>query len=319
MVSHSSSTVGIRQILKDIPAPVLPATMLEAVERLQDLREFFLLNGRRIDARQLFHINSWSNMSMEALKKAHPDYGPDQLYREFVNAKEDLHPDGLFKTPHPCGTTGCVLGWAGFMPKFNALGLVTDPITNDVRLGKPSQPDSCTNMRAGSKFFGITQAMGSHLFSPDRYPSQTSTITPNCNDVIRHLDHVIWVLERASFLYYQRTHIPMERQPTLLQMYEMAPESAPTAPEVKIAETLLEFAFESEGVPRLHEYDPPLGVKDEKYDPEEYPVPGEVKSAASVFNALEDEDDEDDDDNYDEDSDVYEGDEDDDDEDDDDE
>jgi hypothetical protein len=58
-----------------------------------------------------------------------------------------------------CGTTACALGWAGMMPEFQALGLVTDPKSDDVSLNGVFGAG-----RAAETFFGLDNYQTSAIF-----------------------------------------------------------------------------------------------------------------------------------------------------------
>ena len=71
-----------------------------------------------------------------------------------------------------CGTTGCAVGWACAMPEFQAEGLYWDKGEGYPALR--GLPYSYSGYAVASEFFAIPVEVSRLLFSPVRYPEETS-------------------------------------------------------------------------------------------------------------------------------------------------
>jgi hypothetical protein len=89
-----------------------------------------------------------------------------------------------------CGTTACAIGWAGSMPKFQALGLTLDykravfqdifskeMVLDGTRAIRDSQTGR-TGFAAGQRVFAISRAEAAGLFLPDEYSDLLETTAP---------------------------------------------------------------------------------------------------------------------------------------------
>jgi hypothetical protein len=156
--------------------------IMARIDRLTTLKQFFIDNKEEIEKYELFSIVSWSEVNAELVKRRHGFISWPQVRAEIDKILLDLHPDDLVTPFHICGTTACVLGWAGYIPEFRKGGLVT--VVGRVKYTECPSYDS---FEAGMIFFEISKIWAYFLFTDDWYPRTPVTI----DDVIEQIQKVI--------------------------------------------------------------------------------------------------------------------------------
>jgi hypothetical protein len=112
---------------------------------------------------------------------------------EFVDNYPKGFDIGWWTHKEECGTTACVLGWAGYDTEFQKEGLVTltkGPVGEVWYKDRSKGSQAFCNVDAGLKFFGLTTDEAFDLFLGRYWPTRLlSTLRPH--DVVKYIDLLI--------------------------------------------------------------------------------------------------------------------------------